>query len=77
MKQDNGILGNSYFAYNYGDEKLYFSTCLNGEGYYSRDNNTILGTVYDQNGNRICTSRIDYRLLTPLNYSQIKSLNFN
>jgi hypothetical protein len=65
---------NQFFNYHYGDETLYFETCINGEGYYSRDNNTILGTIYDSNGKRLCTSRIDYKLLSPVSYQLIKKI---
>lgn len=65
---------NQFFSYQHGDEQLYFETCVNGEGYYSRDNNTILGTIYDHVGKKICTSRVNYSLLRPLQYSAIKSL---
>ena len=60
-----------YFEYNYGDTTYIFQTCINGEGYYSRDNNTILGGIFTMEGKRVCTSRIDYALLKPLNYSRV------
>jgi hypothetical protein len=63
-----------YFIYQYGDEKLIFATTLNGEGYYSADNNTILGSIHDQYGYRMCTARINYSMLIPMQYSQVKAI---
>jgi hypothetical protein len=71
MAQTNN---NQFFSYNYGNDILILETCVNGEGYYSYDNNTILGTIYDMTGKKICVSRIDYSLLKPLAFSTIKRI---
>lgn len=68
MKNLNDL---QYFEYSYLSTNYYFATCINGEGYYSRDNNTILGTLFTIEGKRLSTSRIDYALLKPLQHFQV------
>lgn len=63
-----------YFEYSYSGTTYYFATCINGEGYYNRDNNTILGALFSLDGKRISTSRIDYSLIKPLQHSQVVRL---
>jgi len=63
---------NQFFKCFYSGNTYLFETCVNGAGYYSEENNTILGTLYSQDGKRISTLRIDYRCITPLQPHQIK-----
>ena len=67
---------NQFFELQYGDETHYFETNVNGEGYYSRQNGTILGKMYDANGNPMTTCRVPYSSLIPLSHSEIKKINW-
>lgn len=55
-------------------EKFYFSSCINGEGYYDPQNGSVLGTLYDKYGHRLNTSRVMFSILKPLQFSEITAL---
>lgn len=67
-------LVNQWYSLTYNGKKMYFTTCTNGEGIYSSENNTILGQLYDEWGARVTTERINFSLLIPMNYSQIAKI---
>lgn len=51
-----------------------FESSINGEGYFIKGANTILGTIYSENGVKIGVQRVSWNNLTPLHYSYLKTI---
>lgn len=67
-------MDNQFFQFTENGKDYIFESCINGEGNYIKGNNTILGTIYTENGTRIGTQRISYSIITPLHYTYIKRI---
>jgi len=64
-------LVNQWFYFTKDGKKLYFETCINGNGVYSSENNTVLGGLYNEWGQRLETKRLDYAILKPVGYPEL------
>ena len=54
--------------------KHYFCTIINGNGYYFPHNNSILGSLYNEIGQRIDTRRVNFSFLKPVPYDEVISV---
>lgn len=67
-------LVSQFYTLTWNGKTAYFETCTNGQGVYDHIHNTILGTLYNEWGQRIETKRINYSLLKPMNFQHIANV---
>lgn len=62
-----------YFVFRNNDEKIFISN-PNGKGYYSPENDTLLGNVYNIKTQDMKTERVKFSLLMPCTFEAMEKI---